>query len=310
LSELFVGEALCLMAAFLWAVSVAMFREPIRVFGAPAINLFKCCLAALLLGLTTLAFGQGERLAEASSRDLSLIVISAVLGLTMGDTALFAAVARIGTHKTLLLQTTAPIFTAVLVAIWQAEIPTPAQGAGAVLILSGIIVVVGSSRATAGNPTATRDTTDTPTAGAALPIAGLALAILAALGQGSGIVFAKEGMRELPVLAASFLRLLVGSLGLILLALPGGGLSRAVRVLRDRSLARVGAASVLGAYLAMLGMMAGVALAPAAVAAVLLATTPIFGLFVDAIALREPVTARGVAGTLTAVAGVAILTTC
>jgi drug/metabolite transporter (DMT)-like permease len=54
-------------------------------------------------------------------------------------------------------------------------------------------------------------------------------------------------------------------------------------------------------------MMAGVALAPAPVAAVLLGTSPVFSLFLEAVVEKRPVTARGLLGTLLAVAGVGVL---
>ena len=53
---------------------------------------------------------------------------------------------------------------------------------------------------------------------------------------------------------------------------------------------------------------AGVALAPAAVAAVLLSTSPVFSLFIDRWIYKTPLRPAAVVGTLTAVAGVAVLT--
>lgn len=66
-------------------------------------------------------------------------------------------------------------------------------------------------------------------------------------------------------------------------------------------------AAFLGTYLALLLMMIGVALAPATVAAVLLATSPIFSLVIEAVADRKRPTLLAVVGTITAVAGVAVL---
>ncbi len=66
-------------------------------------------------------------------------------------------------------------------------------------------------------------------------------------------------------------------------------------------------AAFLGTYLALVLMMVGVALAPATIAAVLLATSPIFGLVIEAVADRKPPTAFAVIGTIVAVAGVAVL---
>jgi drug/metabolite transporter (DMT)-like permease len=290
------GEAASLTAAFLWALSVALFRNPVRAHGAPAVNLVKCAIASVLLGATTVAFGQLGLLVSAPSRDLAMIVVSAVIGLVIGDTALFAAVARIGPYRTLLLGTLAPVFTAALAAAWQHEIPTGRQAAGVVLILVGIVLVVMPPR----GASAIR--------WHAVPVAGIALGVLAAAGQGIGVVFAKEGMQEVPFLAASFLRMVAAVVGLAIVAIPGGRLLRAIRVAGSRDMGRIGVASFLGAYVAMACMMAGIYYAPAAVAAVLLATTPVFSMFIDAYTLGERITVRGVTGTMVAVAGVVVLT--
>ncbi len=66
-------------------------------------------------------------------------------------------------------------------------------------------------------------------------------------------------------------------------------------------------AAFFGTYLALLLMMVGVALAPATVAAVLLATSPIFSLVIEAVADRKRPTALAVLGTILAVVGVAVL---
>jgi len=293
------GEAACLGAAFLWAFSVSLFRRPIRAHGARSVNLVKCSVASVLLGLTTLLAGQASSLAAAPGRDLSLIVLSAWIGLSLGDTALFASVARIGPHRALLLQTLAPVFTAVLAALWLGQIPRVNQTLGAAVVLLGIGLVVAGSR---------RDSTsEVPTEDPRQMGAGWAFGILSAAGQGAGIVFAKEGMESVPFVAASFLRMLAGSAGLVVLASFGGGLGRAFRLSGSRGIARVGAASFLGAYLAMMLMMAGVDLAPAAVAAVLLATTPVFGLFLDVWLRGERLTVMALGGTVIAVGGVVLL---
>ena len=71
---------------------------------------------------------------------------------------------------------------------------------------------------------------------------------------------------------------------------------------------RAGLATLLGTYTAMLLAMLGIALAPATVAAVLLSTTPIFALVVEAVVDGRRPNVAAVAGTTIAVSGVAILT--
>jgi drug/metabolite transporter (DMT)-like permease len=66
-------------------------------------------------------------------------------------------------------------------------------------------------------------------------------------------------------------------------------------------------ASFFGTYLTMVLMMVGIRLSPAAVAAVLLATSPVFGLLLESAAGRRWPDGPSVVGTVVAIAGVAVL---
>ena len=290
----FAGELYCLGAASMWAVAVAIFSRPIQRFGAPAVNLVKSVIAAGLLGLTVLAIDQGGALVTAGSGPLWLIGASGLIGLTLGDTALFAAVGRIGPYRTLLLQTLAPVFTALFAMFWLDTVPTLREILGAGIILTGVLMVVAPAVGTG------------PDRGAG--VAGYLFGTLAALGQGVGIVLAKDGMETIPLIPATFFRLVVAAAGLVVLTVVGGRMKRVWQAVGDgRSLGRMAGASFLGTYLAMMCMMAGVALAPPAVSATLLSTTPVFSLFIEARLRREPIARRKILGTAIAVLGVAVL---
>jgi drug/metabolite transporter (DMT)-like permease len=299
------GEAACLAAAFLWALAVTLFRGPVETYGARTINLAKCLLATLLQGATVWAVGQAGLLIRVSPAALLSVAASGILGLVIGDTALFAAVARIGVHRTLLLQTLSPVFAALLAALWRAERINAQQVVGAAIVLLGVALVVAPRRAGSS-----RSREGAAPAAARIAVVGVTAGVVAALGQGGGIVLAKAGTDELPFLPASFLRLATATLGLVLIGLWSGQLGRLARIARDRyALGRALPATLLGTYLALFLMMFGVALAPASVSAVLLATSPVFSLVLEALVEKKPITARGAAGTLLAVAGVAVLTT-
>ncbi len=290
------GEAACLSASLLWAVSVQIFSLPIARHGARAVNLFKCTSATVLLGLTLLVIGGWGAFGAASGTDLVLVALSGIIGLPVGDTALFAAVKHLGVHRSLLLQTMAPAFAAALA--WPlGERLSGWQILGSLVILAGVVVVLAGDRL--------------PAAGRGGRIGvGVAVGLLAAFGQGAGVVIAKEGMASVPIVPATFLRLGVGAVGLVVIALATNGLVRASQAFRDRAtLPRLVTASFFGTYLAMLLVMAGVAWAPASVAAVLLATPPIFSLVVESVVERRWPSVPGLIGTVIAVAGVALLVT-
>ena len=197
-SPALIGQSACLGAALLWAIALTIFRRPIEIYGARRINLAKCSLAAVFQGLTVVFLGQAGVLRDAPARSLIFIVASGVVGLVVGDTALFGATARIGVHRTLLLQTLAPVFTAVVAATWQSERPALTQAIGGLVILAGVALVVSPERR------------NRPLAGSVVVPgvgAGIALGVLAAMGQGVGLVLAKVGMQDVAVLPASFLRL-------------------------------------------------------------------------------------------------------
>lgn len=292
------GEIACLAAAVMWAFAVGLFRPSIEAHGARTINLLKSVVATVLLGITTLILGQGGHLLAAPRVDLGWVAASGLVGLTVGDTALFVAVARIGTHRSLLLQTLAPLFAAAVAVGWRGETLSGPEIVGGALVLAGVAVVTAPTRGQAAREGAARGRGW-----------GTVLGIVSAAGQGVGVVLAKAGMSDLPFVPASFLRLAAASLGLVAVGLVTGTLFSAVRALsRPATLRQAVPASILGTYLAMLLMMAGVAYAPSSIAAVLLATPPVWSLFIEVRARREPLTARGVLGTVLAVAGVAVLT--
>lgn len=292
-ATLLLGELACLGAALCWAISVALFRRPIAVEGAVTVNFGKNTIAATLLGVTAAALGQFAGIAEIEPRILFLIVLSGLLGLTLGDSALFLAVDRLGPHRALLFQTLAPIFAAAISFLLTGELITLTQSAGVALVLIGVSIVVAPGRGETSRP---------------LAWAGVGWAVVAAFGQGAGVALSKTVMATLPVFTASFLRQASAVLGLlVVLALQrqlrhGLGVFRSFGRLRPLLLP-----SVLSAYIGFSLMMGGISVAPASVAAVLLSVTPVFSLFIDAFFYQGKITARGLAGTLVAVTGVAVL---
>jgi len=288
------GESACLTAALLWALAVVLFRAPIAAWGAWTANLVKCLLGTVLLASTLALLGGPSAFAGVPIRDLVFIALSGIVGLTIGDTLLFAAVRGLGAHRTLVIGTSAPVFAGLLAAAAGERLSSGQIGAAAVVLIGVVIVVGPGSRTADGVRAAT--------------LSGVVLALLAAFGQGAGVVLAKEGLDTIGALPATLLRLAVGTGGLLVAAAVKGGFGRLERALRDgASMRRMLPAAFFGTYLALILMTVGVALAPATIAAVLLATSPIFSLVIEAVADRRRPTVLAVLGTIVAVVGVAVL---
>lgn len=290
----FLGETACLTAALMWAVAVVLFRGPIAAWGARTTNLVKCLLATALLALTLPFFGGLSAFSTVPQRDLAFIAVSGLVGLTLGDTMLFVAVGRLGAHRTLVLQTSAPLFAGLLAAA-AGERLSLHELVGAAVILGGVTLVVATGNRT-GN------------GARRAAISGIGFALLGAFGQGAGVVLAKEGLGTIGAMPATLLRLAAGTVGMLLTGVFSNRAHQLRNAFADRpSMRRVVPATFLGTYLALLLMMVGVAMAPATVAAVLLATSPIFSLVIEAVADRKRPTLSAVVGTFIAIVGVAVL---
>lgn len=288
------GQMTCLLAALLWACAVTRFRRPIEEYGAMAINLAKCCLAAVFFAATVQFLGSWSALTGAPHGELGALCLSGLLGLVLGDTALFVSVSRLGVHRALLLQTLAPVFTAVMAFGVTGERLALHQVAGGLIVLAGIALVVAPDNGSKGFRVATF---------------GVVAGVLSAIGQGAGVLLAKMGMVTVPVLEATTFRMIVAVVGLMVVVTVRRGLVRFWTAMRDGgNLGRVVPATLAGSYVAMFLAMVGISMAPASVAAVLLSTTPVFSLIVGAVIERRIPSTRGIFGTLLAVFGVAVLT--
>ena len=97
------GTACALLAPLAWSFAVIFYK---RASGLPpmSMNLFKNSIAIVLLLLTMLAFGLGVP-AERSTLDWARLVGSGVIGLAVGDTLLFAGLARIGAARLAVVDT-------------------------------------------------------------------------------------------------------------------------------------------------------------------------------------------------------------
>jgi drug/metabolite transporter (DMT)-like permease len=293
MSPLLLGELACLSAALCWAFSVSFFQRAIREHGGVAVNLGKNLISTLMLGLGVLIFGQLGAVLDAPWQALGWIAFSGLLGLTLGDSAQFLAVAHLGPHRTLVFQTFSPIFAALMAFGLYGEVLSARQLGGALAVLGGVLLVVWPRQR---GPQA-------------LSLVGVLLALTSAFGQAAGVVAVKPVAHALPTLALGWVRMACAVVGLVVVLALRRQLVSSLKPLVSPSAARaLVPPSLLGATCGFSLMMFGVAHAPAAISTVLLATTPIFALFVDSWRGDAKISPRALAGTALAVAGVALLT--
>lgn len=292
------GEAAGVLTAALWSFTAIFFTLGTRRVGALAVNQVRLALAVVLLGATH-GFLTGDLLPAGAGPDRWIwLGISGVVGLSVGDSFLFAALDALGPRKSMLIMATSPILTAILGLALFGESLTLAQVGGISLTVAGVTWVVLEK--------------GTPSAGVVKErlLAGVLLGLGASVCQSLGLLAAKRGMvGEFPALGATLLRMVAACAVLWLAAALRGKMGRTWSVLRKDpgALLFIGAGGITGPYLGVWMSLFSVAHAKVGVAATLMALVPIFLIPITRVVFGERPTARAVGGTVAAFAGSALL---
>lgn len=294
-----IGELAALSSSAVWALASLLFTELGKSIRAAALNLMKGVIAIVML-LATLWVLEGSPWPTGiPTSDALWLVASGFVGITVGDTAFFQALRRIGPRKSLLLLSLAPLITALLGWPVLGEPVSPVMLFGMALTMGGVSWVI-RERAVDATP---------DEEGRLDERAGVAFGLLAALCQAVGNILVRLGGAEASPLAVSAVRIMAGCVGLIVsvvIARQAKDIWSTLRTPRRSGLLVV--ATFLGTYLGIWLMNIGLLNAPVAVASTLNSTSPIFVLPLVAFISRESVSPRAIVGALIAVGGVALLT--
>ncbi|MFN8548505.1 MAG: DMT family transporter [Candidatus Eisenbacteria bacterium] len=290
------GELSALLAAGSWGVSSVLFaaeREHVRPAvmtlqkGSLAIGFFALVLVAMRLGGTSFTVPRLE--------PLTLLALSAVFGITIGDTCFFASMRRIGVRKASLLALLNPILAAFLAWMLGQELPGVVGFAGIGLTLVGVLLVVVASPGGDGVDEAHR-------------VSGVLFGAASAGCNAVGIVVAKTAIAEVGVVQTSLLRQLAAFVALFahqLWTQRGAGLGRELAFGFGRP--RMWIASLAGSCIGFLLFQIAIDRASPPVTGALTSTVPLFVAPLAARFLHERLPRRAAIGTLIAVLGVVLL---
>lgn len=290
----FAGECAALLAALIWSMSTFLYARTGNRAPAMLLNLVKGSLAVAMLSATILVLGEAAPTLD--RRDWLWLAASGVVGISIGDSAYFAAIKRIGPNQTLLVESLAPPLTGILALIFLGEAIGLMAWVGIFLTMGGILWVV----------------TEHPVHGD-FSMPGLGFATLAALCQAAGMVMSRQVMSTTSVtpLWAALIRLASASL-ILWTVLP---VIRPGLILRRDPWTAIGTARhgrklfvlavFMGTFLGIWLQQAALKLTSAAIAQTLLSVSPLFALGVARI-LGQKISRRSLIGSLLALAGIAL----
>lgn len=306
-----IGSAAGLATSMLWTGTSLLFNAASRRLGPTAVNAIRLALAVVLLALThRLRFGHW--VPNAVAGQVGYLAVSGLIGLTIGDQALFMALVRIGPRLATLCMATAPVFAALFGLAALGERLSAQALAGIAMVVGGVAwVVLERSPTLPKSPRATR-------------VAGVLLAIVAAACQAGGLLLSKQGMghgwlapeQRLDPQAATLVRMVFACAGMApVLALNAmWRRRRSVLAPRDASPKRFRTGllftfggTICGPFLGVWMSLVASDRAPLGVAQALCSLVPVFILPFVIVIHKERVSPRAALGAVVAVAGSAVL---
>lgn len=286
------GEIAAVSAAIVWSVATWIYSQFSHQFSALQLNIVKGVIASLLMVLV-IPFSV-DTIPVIEQQHFVILALSGVIGIAIGDSAYFASLRRIGPNKTLLLESLAPPLSGVLAIL----------ALGSVLSLQswlGVIITTVAVSATVFHSDGTK-----------MDWAGVGYGLLASICQASGVVISHYALvaGDLPPLLGALIRL---SMGVAVVMLVIGWVERKPYQSIKTHFSQLGrngffwllAAIFVGTFLALWLQQVALKHANPAIAQSLIATSPIFMLVIYAVK-GQPISKRGVVGTVAAVIGISL----
>jgi drug/metabolite transporter (DMT)-like permease len=293
-----IGEWAALGTALAWTLSALAWTAAGKRIGALATSFIRLIMASLLLA----AYGRLTRglwlPSDASSDAWLYLGLSGFFGFFLADLLLFRALVLIGPRLALLVQSLVPPITALISWAYLGDRIDGLDWIGMGLTLAGISwVILGRT-----SPAATH-------VGRAEFRHGLILSFAACFAVAIGFVFSKQGIGDYDAVAATFIRVLAGLAGfVVLITVTRRWPAMWAATRQSQTMAIVAYGSFVGPFLGVTLSMVAIRHCHAGVAATLISTSPVLILPFAVLVYRERLSAQAVGGALLSVLGVALLT--
>ena len=272
-----------------WAVTTLIIRSLIGTFTPAGITAVRATVGGAILVGAAIAAGQGRDMLTAPLWVVLSLWISVVIAMGLGDTLFFRGMDYLGVTRALTLGLLNPLLTTLTGTVFYGETMTLPRLAGIGLVIGGLCLIVsgGGGEGTAAARTRRR---------------GLARVCSAAAAGALSATIQKPALLQMPVLAATALRIPVAGLVLWLTPWTRGTLG-ALRSSSPRERRQLGTVCLLNAIGSALFTMA-IRYGGVAVGNVLASTSPLFALPLEVWLLKQRPSRRTVLGAVLAVTGI------
>ncbi|MEM9924092.1 MAG: DMT family transporter [Cyanobacteria bacterium P01_D01_bin.50] len=291
----FLGEVAALSGACFWAVASVVYGKLGARIPPLQLNLIKGIIAIALFVLTILV--TGEQFRAIATLPIYVLLLSGIIGISLGDTAFFTSINCLGARQALLIQILTTPITAVFGLIFLQENLNILAWCGILLTISGVAWVV------------TERSADVKHISRVEFRRGIGFGLLAAIAGAVGAVLSRSAIAntEISPLWAATLRLSAGTLILLIWTSYRKQNNCRISNLRDsRVIIGTIFAAFWGTYLGIWLQQTAIKFTSVGIASTLSQTSPIFVIPI-AIWMGEKVSIRAILGVFISIAGIALL---
>lgn len=299
--EQYYGELAGLGTAICWTATSMFFEAAGKRIGSLSVNLIRLFMAFLLLGTVTW-ISRGLFLPlDATAYNWTWLVLSGLIGFTIGDLLLFQAFVVVGARISMLIMALSPPVAAIAGWIILGETMTLHGLTGMMITLTGIMMVVFNRpvRNQNGKRPKLKDWFENPL--------GLLLAFGGATGQAVGLVLSKKGMEGYDVVASTHIRVMAGAIGFMIVFTLMRRWHKVRAGLSDKKgMLFTSGGAFFGPFLGVTLSLLAVKFTTAGIAQTLMSLVPVIIILPAVFIFKEKVTPREVIGAFVAVGGVAM----
>ena len=292
-TDLLIGSAIGLIAAFLWAISTNVYKSQSDEAAPMAIATLKIWMSMVVMTvIVMLPFRTTPFFMPLNS--LIYLSASMTMGFVVGDLAYLTAQERIGVSYAYPIAATFPIYTYIIAIFVVGEEILLTRFLGIILAVFGIILISREQASVQDNEESSR-----------FNRVGFVLALITALCWSIGSVLLQIGVADVDPIDANFVRMVFGA-GIIAPLFLGS--------LRRGTLRPTKRATKIVLFAAIFGMAGGsllytmaVKLIGATVSSVLGSISPLFALPISIVFLKEKFSRKSILGVLLSVSGVILV---
>ena len=290
------GEFAALLTTVFWTITALAFEVTSKRIGSMHVNLLRLALATVFLTVFSYFYRGLFLPLDADLHTWIWLAVSGIVGFVIGDYCLFKAYIITGARVAMLMMTLAPVFAALSAWIILGEVMSITNLLAMIITLAGIALVIFNR---------TKGAVAKNKYSMTYPAKGIILGIIAAAGQGVGIVLSKYGMKDYDPFAASQIRVITGFVGFAILFFMLGRWKELPASFRDaKAMKWLVVGSIFGPFLGVSFSLIAVQHTNAGIAQTIMSLTPVLIIPPAVYFNKEKVSLREIIGAFVAVCGV------